>query len=193
MFSTSNSIYSTKMVSRPTIATKTKKENLARAQQICIEAKHTPPESSSSDTNATENGEANDESSGDDIECTGWNGSVVHYVSSDDKLIVISDGDSEGEEEVEELLGSKLEKVLQKHIETPEAILQLSAETNGYSTIMQKQTKNDWKKVESCQGHSHPKLSVAQGAGSKPSADKIQPTARRYPTMGDTPVWFPGH
>ena len=32
-----------------------------------------------------------------------------------------------------------------------------------------------------CQGHSHPKLSVAQGAGSKSSADKIQPTAHRYP------------
>ena len=32
-----------------------------------------------------------------------------------------------------------------------------------------------------CQGHSHPKLSVVQGAGSKPSADEIQPTARRYP------------
>ena len=30
-----------------------------------------------------------------------------------------------------------------------------------------------------CQGHSHPKLSVAQGAGSKLSADKIPPTARR--------------
>ena len=44
-----------------------------------------------------------------------------------------------------------------------------------------------------CQGHSHPKLSVAQGAGSKPSADEIQPTARRYPTTGNTPVWFPGH
>ena len=44
-----------------------------------------------------------------------------------------------------------------------------------------------------CQGHSHPKLSVAQGAGSKPSADKIQPTAHRYPTTGNTLVWFPGH
>ena len=47
--------------------------------------------------------------------------------------------------------------------------------------------------LDMCQGHSHPKLSVAQGAGSKPSADEIQPTARRYPTTGNTPVWFPGH
>ena len=31
-----------------------------------------------------------------------------------------------------------------------------------------------------CQGHSHPKLSVVQGAGGKPSADEIQPTACRY-------------
>ena len=44
-----------------------------------------------------------------------------------------------------------------------------------------------------CQGHSHPKLSVAQGVGSKSSADNRQPTARRYPTTGNTPVWFPGH
>ena len=39
-----------------------------------------------------------------------------------------------------------------------------------------------------CQGHSHPKPSVAQGAESKSSADKIQPTAHRYLTMGNTPV-----
>ena len=44
-----------------------------------------------------------------------------------------------------------------------------------------------------CQGHSHPKLSVVQGAGSRLSADKIQPTACRYPTTENTPVWFPGH
>ena len=44
-----------------------------------------------------------------------------------------------------------------------------------------------------CQGHSHPKLSVAQGAGSKSSADNKQPTARRPMTTGNTPVWFPGH
>ena len=39
-------------------------------------------------------------------------------------------------------------------------------------------------KYPGCQGHSHPKLSVVQGAGSKPSADEIQPTARRYPNYG---------
>ena len=32
-----------------------------------------------------------------------------------------------------------------------------------------------------CQGHSHPKLLVALGEGSKSSADNIQPTAHRYP------------
>ena len=47
--------------------------------------------------------------------------------------------------------------------------------------------------VSLCQGHSHPKLSVAQGAGSKSSADKIQPTACRPMATGNTPVWFPGH
>ena len=30
-----------------------------------------------------------------------------------------------------------------------------------------------------CQGHSHPKLSVVQGVGSRSSADKIQPTAHK--------------
>ena len=46
---------------------------------------------------------------------------------------------------------------------------------------------------EVCQGHSHPKLSVAQGAGSRSSADNIQPTACRPMATGNTPVWFPGH
>ena len=150
IFSTSNSVHSAKMVGRPKTAAKTKKENLARAQQIRVEARKAPPELSSSNTNAAENGEADDESSGDDIECTGWNGSVVHYVSSDDEPIVISDDDTEGEEEVEELSGSELEEVLQRCLETPEAILQSNAETNRYSTIMRKRTEKDWKKAESC-------------------------------------------
>ena len=47
--------------------------------------------------------------------------------------------------------------------------------------------------VPECQGHSHPKLSIVQGVGSKLSADKIQLTTCRYPTSGNTPVWFPGH
>ena len=42
-----------------------------------------------------------------------------------------------------------------------------------------------------CQGHSHPKLSVVLGVGGRLSADKRQPTT--CPTMGNTPVWFPGH
>ena len=44
-----------------------------------------------------------------------------------------------------------------------------------------------------CQGHSHPKLSVAQGVGSRSSADKVQPTACRPMATGNAPVWFPGH
>ena len=35
-----------------------------------------------------------------------------------------------------------------------------------------------------CQGHSHPKLLVALGEGSKSSADKIQPTAHRLSGYG---------
>ena len=44
-----------------------------------------------------------------------------------------------------------------------------------------------------CQGHSHPKLLVALGMGSKLSAENIQPTAHKLMVMGNTPVWFPGH
>ena len=44
-----------------------------------------------------------------------------------------------------------------------------------------------------CQGHSHPKLLVALGMGSKSSADKIQPTTHKLMVMGNTLVWFPGH
>ena len=37
--------------------------------------------------------------------------------------------------------------------------------------------------IHMCQGHSHPKLLIALGIGSKSSADKIQPTAHK-PTLG---------
>ena len=136
------------MAGRPTNIAKNRKENLARARQIRLEATRAPPEPSSSDTDTVENGQADSESSGDDVKCTGWNGGVSHYVSSDDKLIIISD-DNSGEEEVGELSGSELEEVLQRHLKTLEVTLQSSAETNAHSAIMHEQTKKDWKKAES--------------------------------------------
>ena len=44
----------------------------------------------------------------------------------------------------------------------------------AYSSI-----KTESNQLSGCQGHSHPKLLVALGEGSKSSADNIQPTARR--------------
>ena len=51
-----------------------------------------------------ENQDADDESSEDDIQCTGWSGGVAHYISSDEEPTFVSD--SNEEEEVKELSGS---------------------------------------------------------------------------------------
>lgn len=148
-FPTSNSIRSAEMAGRPTNAAKTRKKNLARARQIRLEARRAPPKPSPSDTDTGKNGQADNESSEDDIKCTGWSGGVSHHVSSGDEPIIISDNTSEGEEEVEELSGTpELEEVLQGS-ETPEVTPQSGAGTDAYSAIMQKQTGKDWKKAES--------------------------------------------
>jgi len=147
-FSTSNSVHFAEMVGRPTNAAQTRKKNLARARQIRLEARQTPPEPISPNPDTPENGEADNESSGDEVECTGWSGGVAHYVSSSDEPIVISDDESE-EEFVEELSGSELEEVARKCLGTPEAASKSSAEPSVHSAIMHKQTKKDWKKAES--------------------------------------------
>ena len=40
------------------------------------------------------------------------------------------------------------------------------------------------RQLATCQGHSHPKLLVALGEGSKSSADKIQPTTHKPTSYG---------
>ena len=41
--------------------------------------------------NNAEHLDTGDESSGDEIECTGWTGGVAHYISSDEEPILIPD------------------------------------------------------------------------------------------------------
>ena len=53
------------------------------------------------------------ESSGDEVQCTGWSGGVAHHLSSDEEPDFISDDEGE-EEDVEELSGSELEEA-QRH------------------------------------------------------------------------------
>ena len=147
-FSTSNSVHSAKMAGRPTDAAQAKKRNLANAQQHWLESRRVPTEPTSSDANTPENGEADNESSGDDIECTRWTGGVIHCLSSSDEPIVISSEDSDGGE-VEELSGSELEEVVQECLRKLEAALQASDKPDAYSLITCKQTQKDWKKAES--------------------------------------------
>ena len=142
------------MVGRPTNAAQAKKRNLANARQHRLESRRVPTEPTSSDANTPENGEADDESSGDDIECTGWTGGVIHCLSSDDEPIVISSEDNDGGE-VEELSGSELEEVVQERLRKLEATPQASDKPDAYSVITRKQTQKDWKKAESHRSLGH--------------------------------------
>jgi hypothetical protein len=117
--------------------------------------------------NNTEGQDADNESSGDEVECTGWSGGVTHYISSDEEPIIVSDDDKEEEEEVEMLSGSELEETIQQHSErsgstttmeqpvtgtTEEltaAVKPLITELNTLSVIMGPRTNQDWKKAES--------------------------------------------
>lgn len=120
-------------------ATQTRRNNLACAQQIRLVARQGPLEQPPSNTNTAENGEAGGESSGDlDIEYTRWGGGVLHSMSSDDKLIIVSDGDCNGDsdsgEEVEEL--PERPEVVTKYQKTLEPTLWLGVRPDPYSEIM---------------------------------------------------------
>ena len=139
------------MVGRPTTATLNKNRALACARQTRLESRRRPPVAALPlHPDPVDNQDADNESSGDEIECTGWSGGIAHYVSSDEETIVVSDDDSE--EVVEELLGSELEEVIQHHRERVVAsaptVEQPTAESSALSVIMRTRTKREWKKAE---------------------------------------------
>jgi hypothetical protein len=135
------------MVGRPTTTTSNKNRALALARQVRLETRRGPlaaiPPPIPTPSNV-DNHDADDESSGDDIECTGWSGGVVHYISSDEEPIVVSDGESEDSEVVEELSGSKLEEAIQQHSKRVPA----TAKPNTFPVIMNLRTNQEWKKAE---------------------------------------------
>jgi len=152
-------VYPTNMVwGRPSKVMLSKNQTLALARQIRLEARNPiiPP---SLYSGSAENQNADNESSGDEIECTGWSGGVVHYVSSDEEPILVS-GE---EEEVEELSGSELEEEIQRRTEqlagttaveqpaeeSPTTSEQPTAKPNLLSVIMGQRTNQGWKKAES--------------------------------------------
>ena len=68
-------------------------------------------------------------------ECTRWSGNILHYVSSSDEPVIISNGDDDGDEEVEELLGIEPE-VVTEHLKILEVTSPLSAGPSLHSAIM---------------------------------------------------------
>lgn len=159
---------------RPSKAAAKKKQSLALARQVYLEIRKSSVSSSTStptpDTKDAETEGIDNESSGEEIECTGWSGGVTHYISSDEDLISISD-DSEEEEDVEELSGSELEEVIQRNreklkgaagmgederaggvMEGQLAMLkaaQPKAESDALSIVMGRRTNQEWRKAES--------------------------------------------
>lgn len=157
----SETLYPTNMVQgRPSNAVLRKKQSLALARQVCLETRKVSM-AAMPRSNDTENQDADDESSEDEVECTGWSGGVTHYISSDDEPIFVSD--SGEEEDVEELSGSELEEVIQRRLARATEVGQpvarteeLSAtvkrpivEPNALSVIMGPQTSQKWKRAES--------------------------------------------
>ena len=114
-----------------------------RARQTRLEARKAPPKDNSS--------------SEDEIECTGWNGGILHCVSSDNEPIVISDDDSE---EFIELSGSEPEEVSEEHPGMTDTIVQIGPKTTPHSVIMHGQTKKGWTKAESHGGLGYNGLSA---------------------------------
>ena len=152
---------------RPSNTALKKKQSLALARQLRLEARKVSKPaviSPNPGPNDTENLDAENESSDDEIKCTGWSGGVTHYVSSDEEPICISDDD--GEEEVEELSGSELEDATWQHGEllagtttakqatagtAVEELLaaQPIAEADTPSVLANQRTNQEWKKAES--------------------------------------------
>ena len=142
-----------------------KNETLALARKARLVAR-APTTAATPHPNDVDNQDADNESSGDEIECTGWSGGVTHYISSDEEPIFISDSDEE-EEEVEDLSWSEVEEGAQQHreelggaaaaeqptaeiAEEPSAMVkQPMAEPNSLSVIMGLRTNQEWKEAES--------------------------------------------
>ena len=138
-------------------------QSLALARQARFKTGKAPQAAKtplSPNPNDVEDQDADDESSGDEIECTGWSGGVAHYISSDEESILVSD-DEEEEEEVEELSGSELEEVIQRHRESttgrpavrreePSAMVkQPIAEPDALSAITGQRSNREWEEAES--------------------------------------------
>ena len=113
-----NLTYPVNMVQgQPLQATLNKNQSLALAQQVCFKTGKAPPAAKtppSPNPNNVEDQDADNESSGDGIECTGWSGGVAHYISNEESILV---SDDKEDEEVKELLGSELEEIIQQHQE----------------------------------------------------------------------------
>lgn len=157
------------MVGRPSSAALRKKQSLALARQARLGMRRNSIPAITPHPGNAENQDADDESSEDDIQCTGWSGGVAHYISSDEEPTFVSDSneEEEEEEEVKELSGSELEEVIQRHrggsagataveqpaagtMEEPSAMVkQPMAEPNTLSVIMHPRTNQKWKEVES--------------------------------------------
>ena len=161
---------------RPSKAALKKKQSLSNARKARHPLKNRPTTgviSSGSDTNNAENQpeKADDEDSGEEVECTGWSGGVVHYVSSDEEPILVSDE----EEDIDELSGSELEEIMRLNREKGEELPDVT-DTGGLSTqpptdttdtevvletpegpepgvdalsiVMAKRTNQEWKRAE---------------------------------------------
>ena len=150
---------------RPTKATLKKNKSLAFARKMCLKNRKTltptPDDNDGGDdgdgNKDTKNQDLKSERSEDHIECTRWSGGVVNYISSDKEPLFIS----EEEEEVEDLLESELEEVIQRNRERSQGTTtveqpvigvveeQPEAEPGTFSTIMGQRTTQEWKRAES--------------------------------------------
>ena len=81
---------------RPSNAKLTRNKSLALAQEARLKARKDSVVAVVLNADTTENKGADDESSGSEVECTGWSGGLAHYISSDEEPIFI--GKSEEEE-----------------------------------------------------------------------------------------------
>ena len=156
---------------RPSNTTLRKKQSLTIARKACLEARKTSQLAIIPPTPNPDNAEKQDnenESSGDEIKCTGWSGGVTHYVSDDEPIFISDNDEDEEDEEVEVLSGSELEEVVQQHeewlvgkatigqtvartaTEEPPAMpKQLVAESVVLTITMDQRTNQEWRKIES--------------------------------------------
>ena len=155
----------------PTKATLKKNTSLAFARKMCLKNRKTltpasTPTPTPDDDDGNNDSDGNEDAKNQDfksersedlIECTRWSRGVVNYISSDEEPLFIS----EEEEEVEDLLESELEEVIQQNRERSQGTTmveqpvvgvveeQPEAEPGAFSTIMGQWTTQEWKRAES--------------------------------------------